>query len=82
MGLDLVELEMAIEDEFGIAIPDERFGDCRTVGDLSRIVHELDPAIDTRQIVERVARVVAGVTGLSPAKISAGDRLIEDLGLG
>lgn len=82
MGLDLVELVIAVEEEFGIQIPDERSGDCRTFGDLSRIVHELAPTIDSRQVVERVARIVAQQVGLKAADISGGDRLIEDLKLG
>ena len=56
MGLDLVDRVMAVEEEFGIEISDERFGECRTVGDISRIVHELAPTIDTRQVVQRVTR--------------------------
>lgn len=32
-SLDVVELVMALEDEFGIDIPDEEVGDIKTVGD-------------------------------------------------
>jgi hypothetical protein len=34
MGLDLVELMMAIEDEFGLEVPDNEVGKIRTVGQL------------------------------------------------
>lgn len=33
-SLDAVELNMALEDEFGIAIPDEALADFKTVGDI------------------------------------------------
>ncbi len=32
-SLDVVELVMALEDEFGIEIPDEEVGEIKTVGD-------------------------------------------------
>jgi acyl carrier protein len=32
-SLDVVELVMALEDEFGIDIPDEEVGNIKTVGD-------------------------------------------------
>ncbi|HEY0866503.1 MAG TPA: acyl carrier protein [Fimbriimonas sp.] len=32
-SLDVVELVMAFEDEFGIEIPDEEVGEIKTVGD-------------------------------------------------
>ena len=32
-SLDVVELVMALEDEFGIDIPDEEVGEIKTVGD-------------------------------------------------
>ncbi|HVJ85982.1 MAG TPA: hypothetical protein VM452_10090 [Caulifigura sp.] len=40
MGLSIVELGMRIEDEFRITIPDEVYGDLKTVGDLHRWVFE------------------------------------------
>lgn len=38
MGLDGVELIMALEDEFGIEIPDRDLADVRTVGDLHALI--------------------------------------------
>ena len=40
MGLDPVELIIAVESEFGITIPDREAKRIRTVGDLYRNVHE------------------------------------------
>lgn len=33
-SLDAVELNMALEDEFGVAIPDEELAKLKTVGDI------------------------------------------------
>lgn len=81
MGLDTVELFIGVEEEFGISIPDERLSDCRTVGDISLLVREFAPSMDPRDVTQRVARVVGDQLNIDPAKISAGDRLIEDLRL-
>lgn len=37
-SLDIVELVMAFEDEFGIDIPDEEVGEIKTVGDAVRYI--------------------------------------------
>ena len=39
-SLDIVELIMAIEDEFGIEIPDEKAGEMKTVKDIVDYVEE------------------------------------------
>ena len=41
-SLDVVELIMALEDEFSIDIPDEAAEKIRTVGDAVRYLEELD----------------------------------------
>lgn len=37
-SLDVVELVMALEDEFDIEVPDEDVGNIRTIGDVERYV--------------------------------------------
>lgn len=37
MGLDMVEIVLAVEDEFGVHLPDD-WGNIRTVGDLDRTI--------------------------------------------
>lgn len=37
-SLDVVELLMEVEDEFGVSIPDEKMSDCKTVSDLADLV--------------------------------------------
>jgi acyl carrier protein len=38
MGLDTVELVMAIEEEFGIEVPDEDAENIRTLGDITSYI--------------------------------------------
>ena len=35
-SLDAVELNMALEEQFGVSIPDEELGNMKTVGDIVR----------------------------------------------
>ncbi|WLD15526.1 acyl carrier protein [Planctellipticum variicoloris] len=37
-SLDIVELVMALEDEFDLTIPDAEYGQLRTVGDVLRLL--------------------------------------------
>lgn len=41
-SLDVVELNMAIEEEVGAGIPDEKLGELKTVADLLAMVNGLD----------------------------------------
>ena len=40
-SFDLADIVVAAEDEFGISVPDERFPEIQTVGDVIRIVGEV-----------------------------------------
>jgi len=39
-SLDVVDLVMSLEDEFGIEIPDEEIENVKTVGDICKFVEE------------------------------------------
>lgn len=39
-SLDAVEVIMALEDEFGIEIPDEEAENFKTIGDISKFIEE------------------------------------------
>ncbi len=39
-SLDVVDLVMSIEDEFGLEVPDEQIEGFRTVGDVVRFIQE------------------------------------------
>ncbi|MCC7228754.1 MAG: acyl carrier protein [Fimbriimonadaceae bacterium] len=43
-SLDVVELVMAFEDEFGIDIPDDEVGEIKTVGDAVTYISKKKPA--------------------------------------
>jgi hypothetical protein len=40
LGLDIVELVLAVEEEFDVQLPDERLNRIRTVGELHNLVAE------------------------------------------
>ncbi len=39
-SLDVVEIQMALEEEFGVEIPEEDFDKIQTVGDVVRYIEE------------------------------------------
>ena len=39
-SLDVVDLVMSIEDEFGLEVPDDQIENFRTVGDVARYIEE------------------------------------------
>ena len=40
-SLDVVELIMAFEDEFGVSLPDEEISKMKTVGDIVKFINSL-----------------------------------------
>ena len=40
-SLDVVDLVMSIEDEFGLEVPDDQIENFRTVGDVVRYIEEI-----------------------------------------
>lgn len=39
-SIDLVEMVMTLEDEFGISIPDEKIGNMKTITDIVNLIEE------------------------------------------
>jgi acyl carrier protein len=59
MGLDAVELVMAVEEKFGISITDEEATKTRTVGDLKRLVRaKLDVADAAGCLTQRAFHLI------------------------
>ena len=80
MGLDSVELVIAIEEEFCIEMPIS--SECKTVGDVQNLVVEaVAPATPGQEdlIRMRVSEIVQEILGLK-RNPSPQDRLVEDLG--
>lgn len=91
MGLEIVELVMDCEDEFGILIPDEAAGEVRTVGQFYDLVLALTrshgkPGLRQRADLEQYAWDRVRNFCVRPqedlASITRSTRFIEDLGYG
>jgi acyl carrier protein len=80
LGLELVEIAMDAEETFGIAIPDSRISEIRTVGEFRDcIVEILDQNIDEESLAptvfERLRNAMTSVGGIAPGSIESGARL-------
>ncbi|MFC4311916.1 phosphopantetheine-binding protein [Steroidobacter flavus] len=88
MGLDIVELVMAIEEEFGIEIPNPDAAKLDTVGKISAYVQsrlELNrgrPFDEIEEAVhwERIKRIVVEQLGIDPKQVTREAHLVLDLG--
>ena len=86
MGLQLVEIIMAVEREFGIEVPDTALATFRRVGDLHAIIvtalskhpSDLRPEV----IWLRLRDLVAEHLGVPPERITPDADFIQDLRAG
>jgi len=85
MGLDSVELVMAIEEEFDIDIPDGDAEKIQTVGDMQRQVLEtlrqLGETPDADSGLSKLRKITVNQIGVRPEQVRPEARWIEDLGL-
>ena len=83
MGLDIVELILAVEDEFGIDIPNEVAATLEFVGQIQdHVVHSLREAglqAEEREVWERVRSLVNRQLGVPLGEIKREAHLIRDL---
>jgi len=86
MGLEIVELVMAIEDEFEISIPDEVAPHLGRLGDLcSFVVREMRARGDLAewsQVWERLKRLVVECCAVREELVVPDAHMVDDLGLG
>lgn len=83
MGLDTVELVMAIEEEFGIEIPNADAPRLAVLGDMHdyivRALRQRGNAPDERQIWERLSAVVVKQLGVRLDQLTRTAHVVYDL---
>ena len=82
MGLDIVELVMAIEEEFQIAISDADVNQCDTVGNVvdlvySRVRKDADETCPSQHGFYVVRKKLMGILGVPRSQIRPDTRLDE-----
>ena len=84
MGLDTVELLMAIEEGFGLEIPNEAAEKLTTVGDMhAYLVLELArlgrPDRDEVRVYEKMRDIVCAQAGVRPSEVVPTASFVDDL---
>jgi len=83
MGLDTVELIMAVEDRFGIDISDQEAERLVTVGLLHQcVVDELTrrgSAVEPQRLYEELRALICEQLGVPPEQVVPGAHFIDDL---
>jgi hypothetical protein len=79
LGLDIVELIMAVEEEFAFAIPDVDAGKLETVGQLFAYVQAHAPTGSAPDAWARLLAVVAREVGVEQESLRAETRFVYDL---
>ena len=82
MGLDTVELVMAIEEEFDIQILNEDASRLENVGDIYLyIVDQLNIANEKEdEVWERLKKLIIYQLGVKPEQVTKDARIVKDLG--
>ncbi|MFZ4575118.1 MAG: acyl carrier protein [Phycisphaerales bacterium] len=92
MGLEAVELVMAIEEDFGVTLPDRECQSMRTVGDLAALVvrhlpktaagqNAAEQVAVSERVLERVRQIISQEFRLPMERVQPHSRLIQDLGI-
>lgn len=84
MGLDTVELILAVEEEFKIKIPNEVAAQLFTVGDLHEfVVAELlrmgQISVDRDMIYDTLRNLICSQLGVSPDEVIPTANFVQDL---
>ena len=85
MGLDTVELVMAVEEEFGIVIPNDRAATIVTLGDLRDLVVAILPGrsaeINQEFIWDRITEIERRDFAIPKRHLIPEAAIVADLGL-
>jgi acyl carrier protein len=84
LGLDIVELVAAVEDEFSVQLSDKRLNRMRTVGELHGLVVEALKITDEEErnrLWSRLLDVIEKDTGVDRERLLPSARFVDDLGL-
>lgn len=85
MGLETVELVMAVEEEFAIEIPNSEAAKMERVGDMHAFVvrtlrqHDETAVVDADQIWTRLRELVVEQLGVRPEEVIPSAHFIRDL---
>jgi hypothetical protein len=82
MGLDIVDLMMEVEAQFGLKLSGSEYSKVRTVSDLVEIVMDRAPESDRRALLEAIRAMSARIAGMPVEQVHAESDLVQDLGLG
>ena len=86
MGLDTVEIVMAIEEEFQIEISDSDAEKMFTPGDilefLLRTLEARGETVDADAAWLRIQKIFVDQLGVKPGRVTKTTRIIEELGAG
>lgn len=88
MGIDLLDIRMDVEREFGLQIPSEGIVQIRTVGDFGTLVRTIieragpgSTSIPTdEEILLRLRPIICRCLYVKPEQVMPEARLVEDLG--
>jgi acyl carrier protein len=85
MGMESVELVMAVEEAFGITIADQDASTARTAGDLRDLILRAlrDQGIQTNADQDwlKVKSIIVDQLGVSPHQVTPDADFIRDLGV-
>ena len=86
MGLEIIEIRISIEDEFGIEIPDAEAAELDTVGKLFDYilakVDQSEATTDQANIWQRYITIISNQLNVQSDRIQKNHHFINDLGAG
>ncbi|MBS2032592.1 MAG: hypothetical protein JST54_32260 [Deltaproteobacteria bacterium] len=82
MGLEIVELVIHFEEEFGVELPDSEAGNLTTPGKFVDYIVAKKPSLVRADVAARVKTIIITQLGLDGRDYSEDAELIRDLGAG